>query len=330
MSGVAVPLGRVQFIDPLTDEPLALGTVEHYVPFTMTPKTTWADQGQTTLNVNPLTLNAAGQPSGGIWGDGLYRQIVKRANGSVIWDLVTGFLGSGGGGGGDVFGPGASVVGNFAIWTNTLGTQVGDGGVPGALAFLSVAPVANGGTGASTAANARIALGLQIGTDVQAYSANLAGYAGLASAADKLGYFTGGAGAQATTTFTAFARTILDDADGPAVLVTIGAEPRGAVVGINTQTASYVAVLADAGQIVEMNVAGANTFTVPPNSSVAFPVKTRIDVVQIGVGQTTITPGAGVTLRSKSANLKLAATYTGCSIYKRGTDEWVVLGDLVA
>lgn len=98
----------------------------------------------------------------------------------------------------------------------------------------------------------------------------------------------------------------------------------------NRQTGSYTLVLADAGKVVEQNVAGGNNLTVPPNSSVAFPVGTMIEIFQYGAGQTTIVAGAGVTLRSPSAKLKLTGQYSSATLRKIATDEWAVAGDLAA
>lgn len=102
------------------------------------------------------------------------------------------------------------------------------------------------------------------------------------------------------------------------------------MAGINSQADSYTLVLADAGKLVEMTKATANNLTVPLNSSVAFPVNTAIDVVQNGAGQVTIVAAGGVTIRSTGGKLKLYGQYSAATLLKRGTDEWYLLGDLVA
>lgn len=76
-------------------------------------------------------------------------------------------------------------------------------------------PIVAGGTGASTAAAARTALG------VQASDAGLTSIAGLTTAADKMIYTTA-SDTYAVTDLTAAGRALLDDANASAMLTTLG------------------------------------------------------------------------------------------------------------
>jgi hypothetical protein len=99
------------------------------------------------------------------------------------------------------------------------------------------------------------------------------------------------------------------------------------LITTNRQTASYTLVLADADKLVEMNVGSANNLTVPAS---VFSAGTQILLAQYGAGQTTIVAGAGVTIRSNGAKLKLNAQYSGATlIFLSGTEAYL-FGDIVA
>jgi hypothetical protein len=82
--------------------------------------------------------------------------------------------------------------------------------------------------------------------------------------------------------------------------------------------------------MVEMNVATANNLTIPLDATVPFAIGTQIEVAQYGAGQTTIVATSGVTIRSASGNLKIAAQYVAVSLIKIGTNEWYCFGNLSA
>jgi hypothetical protein len=103
--------------------------------------------------------------------------------------------------------------------------------------------------------------------------------------------------------------------------------PPTAIAGVNNQTANYVLVLGDAGFLVRMNLAGANTCTIPPNASVAFPLETVVTIRQVGAGISTIVAGAGVTINSPST-LAIARQNGTVQLVQVATDVWDLMGDV--
>jgi hypothetical protein len=100
-------------------------------------------------------------------------------------------------------------------------------------------------------------------------------------------------------------------------------------ISTNAQVGNYTLVLTDKNKIVEMNVGSANNLTVPLNSSVAFPVGSQINILQTGIGQTTIVATVGVTINS-TPGLKMRAQFSYATLIKRATDTWVLVGDISA
>ena len=96
---------------------------------------------------------------------------------------------------------------------------------------------------------------------------------------------------------------------------------------INEQTGTaYTLVGSDAGKLIKMTNAAANTLTVPPNSSVAFDIGVTINVVNYGAGQTTLTAGAGVTIYSYNSALGITGQYGQAVLTKCDTELWIAAG----
>jgi hypothetical protein len=103
-------------------------------------------------------------------------------------------------------------------------------------------------------------------------------------------------------------------------------------LGINTQTGTtYTTVLDDNGKLVTLSNASAITLTIPPNSSVAYPVGAQLNLAQLGAGQVTFAGGSGVTIVSTGATAsapKLRAQYSTATAVQTSTDNWLVMGDI--
>jgi hypothetical protein len=94
---------------------------------------------------------------------------------------------------------------------------------------------------------------------------------------------------------------------------------------------TYTYALSDHGVYIRHTNASAITVTVPPNSSVAFPIGTELHGIQGGAGQVTIDNGSGVTINHSGAGADATtrAGNSGWSLIKVASpDTWDLHGDL--
>lgn len=177
-----------------------------------------------------------------------------------------------------------------------------------------------------------VAPGGALGTPSSGTLTNCAGLpvAGIAaSTATALGVGSVELGHASDTTLSRSAAGVLavEGVAVPTVSSTDDLSNKNVLTALNAQTASYTLVLADKGKAVEVTSASATNVTVPPNSSVDYPIGTVIEVAQLGTGQVTLVAGEGVTLQTPSS-LLARAQFSSLSLRKRATDTWLVTGDM--
>jgi len=97
---------------------------------------------------------------------------------------------------------------------------------------------------------------------------------------------------------------------------------------------TYTFALTDANnELITASNASAQTYSIPTNASVAFPIGAQINIIQIGAGQVTInavTSGTTSVLSNgaTAAAPKLRVQYSSATLVKVATDAWYVIGDI--
>jgi len=119
------------------------------------------------------------------------------------------------------------------------------------------------------------------------------------------------------------------------VVARTGANYRLTIKDLRTQAinaqigTTYTLLATDQNALVTLTNANAITVTVPTNADQPFPIGAAVDLAQLGAGQVTIVGDTGVTVNG-TPGLKLRTQYSGATIIKLDTNQWVLLGDLSA
>lgn len=97
---------------------------------------------------------------------------------------------------------------------------------------------------------------------------------------------------------------------------------------IFTTNSTYNFSLTDANTSVFLADGTSVIARIPNNTSVAFPIGTRIEIIQNDAGQVQVVPVSGVTLKSEGSKDKTAAQYSQATLLKADTNTWYLFGDI--
>lgn len=113
---------------------------------------------------------------------------------------------------------------------------------------------------------------------------------------------------------------VLNQSTGYYMPLALGVQPISAPV-----SASYTLAMSDAGSVVDMNFAGANTITVPNDTVLPLPVGVVIDVTASGAGATTIAAGSGASIVKAAADsFTISGQHKTARLRKIAANTWRV------
>jgi hypothetical protein len=97
---------------------------------------------------------------------------------------------------------------------------------------------------------------------------------------------------------------------------------------IESNSVSFTVALTDTGTAKRCTNSSAIIITIPPSSSVNFPIGSEIGFLRQGAGTISFAPGSGVTLQSIDNKRRIKGQFASAAVLKVDTDTWMLVGSL--